>query len=101
MLRRLKRWKRRRAEKRDDASPHAHPVALFSRLIPGADDGKVPVARTRVEGMSDFIQLPFTHTFIQQRRRTLQQVEHFLRHGHFDHAAEAEEVETAAGGEAG
>lgn len=74
---------------------------LFSRLIPGVDDGKVPVARTRVDGMSDFIALPFTHTFIQQRRRTLQQVEHFLRHGHFDHAAEAEEVETAARGEAG
>lgn len=74
---------------------------FFSRIIPGVDDGKVPVARARVEGMSDFITLPFTHTFIQQRRRTLQQVEHFLRHGHFDHAAEADEAEIAADGEAG
>lgn len=63
---------------------------FFSRLLPGVDDGKVSLARTQLDGMADFIALPFTHTFIQQRRRTCQQVEHFLRHGHFDHAAEAE-----------
>lgn len=72
--------------------------AFFSWLMPGVDDGKVPVARTRVEGMTDFITLPFTHTFIQQRRRTCQQVEHFLRHGHFDHAAEAGTDERSGAG---
>lgn len=58
---------------------------FFSRLMPGADDGKVPVARTRLEGMRDFIALPYSHTFIQQRTRTIEQVLHFLKHGQFDH----------------
>ena len=58
---------------------------FFSRLMPGADDGKVPVSRTKVEGMSDFITLPYAHTFIQQRSRTIDQTLHFLKHGRFDH----------------
>lgn len=74
--------------------------AFFSWIIPGPDDGKVAIARTRCEGMRDHIVLPYTHTFIQQRKRTCQQVEHFLRHGHFDHAAEAEQISAQAGEQA-
>ena len=57
---------------------------LFSQMIPGPDDGKVAVARTRVEGMKDFLVLPYNHTFIMREPEVTRQVAHFLRHGRFD-----------------
>ena len=57
---------------------------LFSRIIPGPDDGKVAVARTRVEGMKDFMVLPYNHTFIMRQPEVTRQVVHFLRYGVFD-----------------
>ena len=59
---------------------------LYSYLIPGADDGKVSVARTRLEGMSDFIEVHASHTWIMRNDRVAEQVLQFLRDGHFDHA---------------
>ena len=56
---------------------------LYSWMIDGRDDGKVSVRRAQLDGMTDFITLPYTHTFIQQRAATARQVEHFLRHGVF------------------
>ncbi len=57
---------------------------LFSRMIPGADDGKVAVERTRVEGMSDFLVVPYSHTYVMMREDVIYQVAHFLEHGEFD-----------------
>lgn len=57
---------------------------LFSSLIPGPDDGKVSVARARVEGMTDFLVVPFTHTFIMNQPEIKHQVVHFLTYGQFD-----------------
>lgn len=56
---------------------------LYSWLIPGDDDGKVSVERAKLDGMSDFIALKRTHTFIQQGQDTAEQAAHFLRHGRF------------------
>lgn len=58
---------------------------LFSWLIPGADDGAVSVQSAKVAGMTDFIVLPYTHTFIMDADEVHRQTLHFLVHGRFDH----------------
>ncbi len=58
---------------------------LTSRIIPGPDDGKVSVENAKVEGMSDFIVLRHSHTFIMNSRDTADQVTAFLNDGAFLH----------------
>ncbi|WP_144900152.1 esterase/lipase family protein [Luteimonas cucumeris] len=55
----------------------------LARQIPGQNDGKVSVARAKVEGMTDFLVLPVTHTFIVMDDKVIAQTLHFLRHGRF------------------
>jgi pimeloyl-ACP methyl ester carboxylesterase len=56
---------------------------LFSAWLGGPNDGKVSVARARLEGMSDFIVLPHSHTWLQWAGGTAGQVKAFLRGGKF------------------
>lgn len=56
-------------------------------LIPGANDGRVSVARARLEGMSDFIVVPHSHALVMRSPRVARQVLHFLREGRFAHGA--------------
>lgn len=57
----------------------------LAEAIPGPNDGKVSVARTQVAGMTDFLVVPYTHTFIMEEPGVIFQTSHFLRYGHFEH----------------
>lgn len=56
---------------------------LLSLLIPGANDGKVSVNRARVDGMQDFIVVPYSHPFIMQREPAVEQALYFIQQGCF------------------
>ena len=56
---------------------------LFSAWVPGEDDGKVAVASTRVRGMSDFLVVPSSHTFIMRDDEVIEQTLQFLETGKF------------------
>lgn len=59
---------------------------VYSSLIPGADDGKVSVASTRVDGMTEHLTVPATHTFLMMNPVVLRETILFLRTGAFDPA---------------
>ena len=62
---------------------------VFSRVLPGEDDGKVTVASARVDGMCAFTTLPSTHTFITTSNEVISETINFLKTGRFE-AADAE-----------
>lgn len=56
---------------------------IGSWIIPGPDDGKVGVDRTRIEGAADFLVVSATHTFIMNDSEVAEEVVHFLHEGQF------------------
>ena len=69
---------------------HAFYDTWLAELIPGENDGKVSVARAQVSGMSDFLVLPYSHSFIMQEPEAIRQALYFLAHGRFDRTQEAQ-----------
>jgi len=56
---------------------------FMSVMLPDADDGKVTVARTRVDGMDDFLVVGQSHRFIVRSSAVKRNTAAFLRNGSF------------------
>jgi len=56
---------------------------VFSMLLDGPNDGTVSVKNTTIEGMKDFLVMPYTHTFMMKRAKVIEQVINFLCTGSF------------------
>jgi hypothetical protein len=57
---------------------------ILSLYLPNPDDGKVSVENTKVEGMTDFLEVPHTHTFLMRDPSVIAQSVFFIQHGHFE-----------------
>lgn len=56
---------------------------FMSAVLPDADDGKVTVERTKVDGMSDFLVVSKSHHSIMRSDTVIENTAEFLRSGHF------------------
>lgn len=61
---------------------------LFSSWVKGEADGPVSLESARLEGMRDFVVVPYSHTAMLWREETAKQVLAFLRDGKFEHRQE-------------
>jgi triacylglycerol lipase len=59
---------------------------INSLLIPGRDDGKVSVERTKLAGMTGHVVIHTAHPFLMRNRTAIRQTIHFLRNGQFEQA---------------
>ncbi len=60
---------------------------ILSAIIPGPDDGKVTIENTKIQGMTDHIEMPVTHPFMMRNEDVINQVIYYLRHGSFSREA--------------
>ena len=59
---------------------------VWNAMLPGANDGKVTVESTKLDGMIEHLVLPVTHTFMMVNPVVIRQVLSFLSSGRFDPA---------------
>lgn len=59
---------------------------ILSLNLPKPNDGKVSVESTKLEGMTDFIELPLNHTFIMRDKHVIEQCILFIETGRFQHS---------------
>jgi hypothetical protein len=59
---------------------------LSDDLLPGDDDGLVPVESTKVRGATDFIMVKSGHSYMRYSEAVATQVIEFLRTGEFSRA---------------
>jgi pimeloyl-ACP methyl ester carboxylesterase len=62
---------------------------FMSAMLPAEDDGKVTVARTKVEGMDDFTIVDDSHFSMMKSDSVIRAATRFLRTGSFEEAAPA------------
>jgi triacylglycerol esterase/lipase EstA (alpha/beta hydrolase family) len=58
---------------------------ISSAIIPGENDGKVAVERTKLEGMKDHIIFHSSHTFFPSNKEVKKQTLYFLKNNIFQH----------------
>lgn len=58
---------------------------FLSQLLPKPNDGKVSLASTQVEGMTDFLVVNASHTLMVDSREVINQTLTFLQQGKFHH----------------
>ncbi|MCL4789313.1 MAG: alpha/beta fold hydrolase [Verrucomicrobia bacterium] len=59
---------------------------INSLMIPGRDDGKVSIERTKLPGMVEHVVVPATHPFLMRNQTAIRQTISFLRAGRFESA---------------
>jgi pimeloyl-ACP methyl ester carboxylesterase len=59
-----------------------YPIA--SRFLPSPNDGRVSVASTRLDGMTDHVVIPTAHPLLLRDARAVAQTVAFLRNGRFN-----------------
>lgn len=59
---------------------------VFGNVLTGKNDGAVTVESAKLEGMRDFIVVPYSHTVMLWRDEVIEQAIAFLADGHFKHA---------------
>jgi len=69
---------------------------INSLMIPGRDDGKVSIERTKVAGMADHFVVRATHPFLMRNQTAIRQTISFLRAGRFGSATVSGRDRTAA-----
>lgn len=52
-------------------------------MLPGVDDGRVTVERTKLDGMADHVVIPASHAFMMKHRAAIAQTIAFLKDGRF------------------
>jgi pimeloyl-ACP methyl ester carboxylesterase len=57
---------------------------ITSAVLPNPDDGKVSVADTKLDGMSDFVLVNVSHAYIMQNKQVIEMVRRFLRTGQLE-----------------
>ncbi len=57
---------------------------ILSRFLDNPDDGKVSVENTKVEGMTDFAEVPYSHPFIMKRKAVIKLALGFIANGSFE-----------------
>jgi triacylglycerol lipase len=58
---------------------------VFGQALGGQNDGAVTVESAKLEGMRDFLVVPYSHTLMLWRTAVVNQVRTFLREGKFKH----------------
>jgi len=58
---------------------------ILSWIIPGPDDGKVSVKRSKIKGMADFRVIHATHPFIMKNSEAIALTLQFLKYGSFQY----------------
>jgi hypothetical protein len=56
---------------------------ILSQFLPGVNDGRITTENTKVEGMSDYIEVPASHPFIIQNANAVRQATNYIRTGVF------------------